>query len=119
MLAQLLDRHGASVNRVANASVSRQAITNLDLAGVTVIVISYLELAGSPAELRYLIKRLRQRAPGAKVIVGLWTEGEAALSDADIQQAVGADRYVSSFKMALEAVAVEASVQSGATADTA
>ena len=100
MLAQLLRQRGMATHTVRNAQVSRDAIAGLDLAGVDVIAVSYLELAGSPAELRYLIKRLRQRAPGARVVVGLWPEGEAALSDADIQRAVGADAYIGSLRAA-------------------
>ena len=104
MLAQLLKQRGAASRSIGNAMVSREGIAQLDLGGVEVIAISYLELAGSPAELRYLIKRLRQRAPGAKIIVGLWPEGEAALGDAAIQRTIGADAYVGSLKAAVAAI---------------
>ena len=104
MLAQLLKQRGAASRSIGNAMVSREGIAQLDLGGVEVIAISYLELAGSPAELRYLIKRLRQRAPGAKIIVGLWPEGEAALGDAAIQRTIDADAYVGSLKAAVAAI---------------
>ncbi len=104
MLAQLLQQRGLKPGVLANARVSRQEIDQLDLAEVDVIVISYLELGGSPAELRYLIRRLRQRAPAAKIVVGLWNEGEPALSDKDNQQAIGADRYVASLGGAVDIV---------------
>lgn len=105
MLAQLLGQRGVQVRRVANAAVSREAIATLDLAGVDVIAISYLELTGSPAQLRYLVRRLRDRAPEAWIIVGLWPQGEAALSDAAIQRALGADRYVGSLADAVTQIA--------------
>ena len=101
MLAQLLQHRGYTARIVSNAAVSRQEIASLDLTGVDVVAISYLELSGSPADLRYLIRRLRQRAPTAKIVVGLWPEGEAALTDASIQQAVGADKYVGTLRTAL------------------
>ena len=104
MLAQLLRQHGIETRLVRNAQVARDAIAGLDLSDVRVVAVSYLELAGSPAELRYLIKRLRQRAPSARIVVGLWPEGEAALTDAGIQRAVGADAYVGSLRAAVETI---------------
>ena len=107
MLSQLMYQRGVGTRLVGNAQVSRQTIAQLDLAGIDVVAVSYLELAGSPAELRYLIKRLRSRAPRAKIVVGLWPEGEAALSDAAIQRAIGADLYAGSLRVAVDAVVGE------------
>ncbi len=108
MLSQVLRQHGFIARLIPNADASRSAIAHLDLTGVEVIAISYLELSGSPAELRYLIRRLRQRAPAARIIVGLWPQGEAALSDAGVQRAVGADLYVGSIADAVRTVEAEA-----------
>ena len=107
MLAQLLKQRDVASRIIGNAMVSREGIAQLELGGIDVIAISYLELAGSPAELRYLIRRLRQKAPGARIVVGLWPEGEAALSDADIQRAIGADLYVGSLHAAVTAIVDE------------
>lgn len=104
MLAQLLRQRGFHPRVIANAKVSRQEIDQIDLSGTDVIAISYLELAGSPADLRYLIKRLRQRAPDARIIVGLWPGGEAALTNESTQQSIGADGYVASLKAAADMV---------------
>lgn len=104
MLAQLLQQRGLHPRVIAHARASREEIDQLDLGGVAVIAITYLELAGSPAELRYLIKRLRQRAPEAKIIVGLWSDGEQALSNVGIQQAIGGDIYVATLNATVEAV---------------
>jgi predicted PurR-regulated permease PerM len=105
MLAQLLGQRGVTVRRVPNAAVSRDTIATLDVTGVDVIAVSYLELTGSPAQLRYLVRRLRERAPAARIIVGLWPQGEAALSDAAIQRTLGADRYVGSLANAVVEIA--------------
>ena len=113
MLAQLLGQRGIAARRVANTRVSREGIATLDVAGIEVIAISYLELAGSPADLRYLIRRLRQRAPAAKILVGLWPEGEAALTDAGIQRMVGADLYVGSLARAIAAIEGELQIPTG------
>jgi len=107
MLAQLLGARGMQVRTVSSGQTSREAIGSLDLRGVSVVAISYLELTGSPARLRYLIQRLRTRAPGVRIVVGLWPQGEAALSDAGIQRAIGSDRYVGSLAQAVDAVVEE------------
>ena len=104
MLAQLLGQHGIEARRVPNTAVSRDTITTLDVTEVNVIAISYLEVTGSPAQLRYLVRRLRERAPKARIIVGLWPQGEAALSDTGIQRALGADAYVGSLKSAVATI---------------
>ena len=104
MLVQLLAQRGVEARSIAAAAASREAIGELDLAGVAVIAISYLELTGTPAQLRYLIRRLRARAPGARVVVGLWPQGEAALTDAAIQRQLGADAYAGSLAAALDLI---------------
>jgi predicted PurR-regulated permease PerM len=103
MLAQLLERAGVSTRLVSHRSVSRETMGQLDTAGVTAFALSYLEITGSPAHLRYLVARLRQRAPNALVIAGLWAAGEAGLTDAETQRFVGADRYVTSLREAVDA----------------
>jgi predicted PurR-regulated permease PerM len=103
MLLQLLAQSGIPARAIPHDAVSREAIGRADIAGARVLMLSYLQLAGSPAHLRYLIRRLRQRAPGAVVIVGLWPAGEAVLSSPDIQRAIGADRYVGTLREGVEA----------------
>ena len=78
-------------------------IAQLDLSAVKVITVSYLELGGAPAHLRYLIRRLRHRAPHATLIAGLWTQGEAVLNEPQAQKALGGDRYVASLREAIDA----------------
>jgi hypothetical protein len=101
MLSQLLERSGVAARRVPHSAVSRERIAQLDLSGVQVIVVSYLDLAGSPAHLRYLVRRLRQHAPHASVIV-LSPLDAAASIDPALQQAVAADRHVGSLGGAIE-----------------
>jgi len=48
MLAQLLEQRGAASRRVSHNAVSRDAIADLDVAGIDAFVVSYLELAGTP-----------------------------------------------------------------------
>ena len=103
MLAQLLAHRGVTSRSVPHTAVSREAIAELDVADVAVFVVSYLELAGTPTRLRSLVKRLRAHAPAARIVVGLWPEGDATLSDVNVQRALGADAYVGSLRAAVDA----------------
>lgn len=104
MLAQLLEKRGFGVRRITHAAVARDAIDRVDYASTKLICLSYLEIGGSPSHLRYLVRRLRKEAPHAQVLVGMWPEGEAALSDEQIQRTLGADIYVGSLGKAVEEV---------------
>jgi predicted PurR-regulated permease PerM len=103
MLAQLLAQRGVASRRIPHTAVSRETVAQLDLSDVNVITVSYLELEGTPAHLRYLIRRLRHRAPHAALIVGLWSQGEAVLNEPQAQKALDADRYVASLREAIDA----------------
>jgi hypothetical protein len=102
MLAQLLGKRGFGVRRVTHAAVGRDVTERVDFTGVRLICLSYLEIGGTPSHLRYLIRRLRREAPDAAIIVGLWPEGEAALSEEQIQRVLGADAYVGTLGHAVE-----------------
>ncbi len=106
MLVQLLSHRGLEAKRVPNADVSRETVATLHVTGIDVIAISYLEVTGTPAQLRYLVRRLRGRAPEARIVVGLWPQDEAALSNADIQRMLGADCYAGSLADAVEQIAL-------------
>ncbi|WP_331010467.1 AI-2E family transporter [Sphingomonas sp.] len=103
MLTQLLARRGVDARPIAHEAASRDAIGALDLDGVAVVVVSCLELAGTPAHLRYLVKRVRHHAPAARIVVGLWPEGEAALTSVDVQRQLGADHHVGTLSAAVTA----------------
>ena len=82
MLAQLVRKHGLGARVVTHEAISRATINTLEIGQIGAICISYCEATGSPAHLRFLLRRLRQRAPGAVVILALW-RGEAATQDWD------------------------------------
>ena len=103
MLAQLLAQRGVVSRRILHASVSRETIALVNLSGVKVIVVSYLELDGAPAHLRYLLRRLRQHAPHAALIAGLWAKGDTVLNEPEAQKALGGDGYAASMREAVDA----------------
>ncbi|PZO81114.1 MAG: AI-2E family transporter [Sphingomonas hengshuiensis] len=103
MLAQLLAKRGFGVNRVEHDAGSRANIDRLDTSHARLVCISYLEIGGTPSHLRYLVRRIRARAGDVPILVGLWPEGEAALTDGQIQRTLGADLYVGTLGAAVEA----------------
>ena len=116
MLAQLLAKRGFGVRLVGYEEASRERISSLDTTGVVMACVSYLDITGSPAHLRYLVRRLRQRLPPrpsghAAILVGLWPAGDSALSDPQVQAQIGADDYASSLTGAVEACVGETTKQ--------
>jgi predicted PurR-regulated permease PerM len=102
MLAQLLRKHGLGARVVPHEAASREGIATLDPTGIAMICISYLEIAGNPAHLRYLLRRMRQRFKGAPILVGLWPAEDAILTDDKLKKEVGADHYTLSLRQAVE-----------------
>jgi predicted PurR-regulated permease PerM len=96
MLAQLLRRHGLGARCERHESVARSSIGSLDLTGAAAVCISYMEETGSPAHLRFLLRRLRQRAPAAFIMVAMW----ASEGGPDWEQ-VAADATATSLRQAL------------------
>jgi hypothetical protein len=114
MLAQLLVKRGIGARLVPHGDVARERVRTLDTAGVVMVCISYLEVSGQPAHLRYLIRRLRVRLPGAPVLVGLWPAEAPVLADKFLQMAFGADHYTSSLHDAVAACVEEANARTKA-----
>ena len=103
MLAQLLERRGVPVRRVPYAAVGRERIAQFTPGDVAVVAVSSLALDGVPAHLRYLVRRLRARLPNTPIVAGIWREGDAVASGADLQKTVGADVIATSLRTALDA----------------
>jgi predicted PurR-regulated permease PerM len=103
MMAQLLERRRFGVRVIEHGATTRDSLAALELGSTKLICLSYLEVGGTPSHLRYLVRRLRAASGGVPVMVGLWPEGEAALTDAQIQKTLGADLYVGTLGAAVEA----------------
>ena len=88
MLAQLLRKHGLGARVESADAVGIFNVLRLDVSGVAMVCLSYLDGNG-PAHMRYLIRRLRRRLPGVKIVLGCWLTdldvgalGQAARPDA-------------------------------------
>jgi hypothetical protein len=81
---------------VPSATIGARALAALDLTGVRLICLSYLD-SGSVAHARYLKMRLRRRAPNIPILVGFWVPSGSTLDDLDVIAArIGADAFVTS-----------------------
>lgn len=101
MLVQLLTKNGLGARHVPFAAVSKEAIHRLDISGIAMICACYLDVSFSPSQLRYLVRRLRQAAPGVPILIGLWPEDEEQMSADRIQGVVNADHYAGSLHQAV------------------
>jgi predicted PurR-regulated permease PerM len=109
MLSQLLQKHGLDAKVAPHEAVSRSNIIGLDVEGVAMVCLSYLDISGNPPHLRYLLRRLRQRLPeNTPILVGLWPADDRILDDEELRAAVGADHYVTNLRDAVAACMAEA-----------
>ena len=115
MLAQLLEKRGIGTRVVPFEAVSRAQIHSLDAEGARMVCVSYLEISGTPAHLRYLVQRIRRRLPDAQIVVGLWPADDEVMADSKARASLGADAYVSSLRQGVEAC-LEAAGQEAAPA---
>ncbi len=90
MLAQLLDKHGLNARLEKAEALGTANVFDLELSNVAMICVSYLDGA-NPAHLRYTIRRLRRRAPTAKILVGCWSLVGNDAAALDLRAGVRAD----------------------------
>ena len=101
MLAQLLHKHMIGARVAPHAAASRDAIDTLDVAGIAVVCVSYLDLGENPVRLRGLLRRLRERIPGVTILVGLQPDETADGEDDGLRHQTGADFFVGSLTEAV------------------
>jgi predicted PurR-regulated permease PerM len=114
MLAQLLENRGIGARVVPSDAVSVANLMRLDVAGVQMAFLSYLE-PGSFTNPRYLVRRLRRRLPRATIVGGFWTLTAQESVERDALAATRADGVATSLRQAVEQ-AVNAAIQA-ASAD--
>ena len=112
MLVQLLEKHGLEVRAVGREAMSRARRAELDLSGVSAVCISYFPCGQSHTRLRFLIRALREQAPGMPLVVGAWEEAAPA-------EATGGPIELPDIAVATLRQAVEACVDLGAVAEAA
>jgi predicted PurR-regulated permease PerM len=101
MLAQLLENRGIGARVVPSDAVSVANLMHLDVAGVQMAFLSYLE-PGSFANPRFLVRRLRRRLPQAAIVDGFWTLTAQEVVERDALAATRADGVVTTLQQAVE-----------------
>ncbi len=100
MLAQLLKKQGIGARVIASNAVSVGNIMQLDVTGVQMACLSYLE-AGGLTSARFLVRRLRRRLPHGKILVGFWRLNDEQVKSRAALQETGADLIVTSLGQAV------------------
>ncbi len=79
ILAQLLQRRGIGAKSLTANDVLPERLSRLNTAGVRLALLSYMN-EDLITHAKYLIRRLRRRAPTIKIMVGFWslTSGKSA-----------------------------------------
>jgi predicted PurR-regulated permease PerM len=101
MLAQLLEKHGIGSRVVPREAVSARHLDQLDVVGVQMACLCYLE-PGTFANARYLVRRLRRRLPKATMMAGFWTLTVEQAEERDALGATGVDIVVHLMQKAVE-----------------
>ncbi len=102
ILGQLFERCGVGTRLVSFDANASAAYAGLDLQGVRLICLSYMN-AGSFAHARYLVRRLRRRTD-ARILVGFWSLDPEEAGRLDLVKMTRADVCVTSLGAAIEQI---------------
>ncbi|HEY8696637.1 MAG TPA: AI-2E family transporter [Rhizomicrobium sp.] len=105
LLVHVLHREGIGARVISAEDVSPNSLPKLDVEGVKVICVSYLD-PGNYKNARFLVKRLRRRMPEAHPIAGFWGSAENDSHYLDSVEAMEMDDVVSTLKQAAHRIAV-------------
>lgn len=106
IFAALVEMHGVRT-RVERAEMLTSCnIANLDLSGVALMCVSSVDTK-IPAHIHFAARRLRSRAPLAKLMLGLWSAKDDE-TGAELKDAVGADEVARTFHQAAAIILQEA-----------
>lgn len=108
MLAHLCRVHGIGARVEPSSALSTKNIFGLDVSNVALICLSYLE-ASNTTHIRYAVRRLRRKAPHAKIIVALWSAETPQL--ADTNESAQADAMVLTLRDAVKYCVEEAIIE--------
>jgi predicted PurR-regulated permease PerM len=96
ILAQLLGKYGLAARVEGTEAVASPNVFQLETEGIALACISYLDNA-STASMRYTIRRMRRKLPGAIMVLACWTEADPA----HLQEVVKANEVVNTLGAAL------------------
>ena len=110
MLGQLSTAHGLAARVEAAEALSTANVFRLETTGVAIICLIYTN-AGSPAHMRYSVRRLRRKLPKATIILGCWMKEIDPAALEHFREGAKADLAAASLgeaiKLCIEAAGVE------------
>jgi hypothetical protein len=89
VLAQLIARQGIGVHAEQAQALSISRVFALDTKDVALVCLCYVEYI-TPAQIRYAVRRLRRKAPGARIVAAVLDDGanmqaeEVSLGSGDV-----------------------------------
>jgi predicted PurR-regulated permease PerM len=89
LLAHLLSREGYRAEVIASPVVSRGNIDNFSPEGISALGVCYVDFSGATAPVRFLLRRLRQRLPEARLFMAVWPQDHSLVRDRDLQNGFG------------------------------
>ncbi len=102
ILAQLLERSGIDARLVSFQAIGPEAYGSLDLDGIDLICLSYMNPA-SIAHARYAVRRLRRRT-SLPTLVGFWAPDGTEMDPADLAAATRSDLSATSLGQAVSEI---------------
>jgi len=102
MLCQLLSKHGIGARVAPYEAATRGNINLMQTDDVALVCVSYLDVGGKSAHLRYLLQRLRQRMPLTPFVVGLWPSDNMSGPQQMLRAEFGANHYARTLREAVE-----------------
>lgn len=100
MLAHALESRGIGAGNAPSSAITLDTISSLDLAGVEVVFLSYLNPAPK-AYARFVCRRLKRSKPHLKIVLGLWNLAQEAGPAERVAADVGADAAATTLDQAV------------------
>lgn len=116
ILAQLLRRRGIRARSLSSSEMIPEQLSRLDMSGVRIAFLSYMN-ENSVTHAKYLIRRLRRRAPSIKVVVGFWSMTSDPMARRKMMDETQADLVTVSLRDALDQVTSLATAQTAGRPD--
>jgi hypothetical protein len=109
VLAALTEIHGVKARAERPEALAAANLAKLDLSGTALICLSSIDMK-TPAHIHYAARRLKNRAPHAKILLGVWSVADdKALTD--LKEAVNADYIARTFHQAAVVILEEATMK--------
>lgn len=103
MLAAVLSKRGLNADVLPASAVSTGHIAALSSTSAKLVCLSYLGFGNGPAQIRYLVRRLRRTLPaGTMILVAYWDREEDSEAVSALLELVRADAYATTLHQAVE-----------------